>query len=408
MSEPRPSVPSFYSGFLKLFSGMAVVQLLNFAFSLILPKYYSPADYALFGIFTAVVFILVELISLKLELTVFLPEDDREAIEIVHVIFFISGLISIPLLAVAAICSYIYGPVFILLPALLLVFGFIQGLNAWFTRVKNYKTLNTCRILQAIFTPGFSLLFIIFFNWKFGLVLGFIAGQFIGLLYLFYTFDHVHIPLMNLTLAGQYLRKYRQFPKFGVASSLINSFSRNSLVFFVERFFGVANAGYYTLSSRILHTPAGMYQSSLTQVYMVQASALKGAALKNYTQATVRFGFLVGILPVLAIVLFGQPVFSFLFGQSWVEAGKMSQYIVFWIFTSTIINPVGFLVDIKQKLKFEFGWNIALLLLRIGAILAGIFTSDLYLMLFLFSGISILMNIYLYWYVLKLTNEPAD
>jgi O-antigen/teichoic acid export membrane protein len=408
MSESRPSVPSFYSGFLKLFSGMAVVQLLNFVFSLILPKYYSPADYALFGIFTAVIFILIEVISLKLEMTVFLPETDREAIEIVHVIFFISGLISIPLLAVAAVCCYIYGPVFILLPALLLIFGFIQGLNPWFTRVKDYKTLNTYRILQAIFTPGFSLVFIIFLNWKFGLVIGFILGQLIGLFYLVFAFDHIHISLMNFSLARKYLRKYQQFPKFGVASSLINSFSRNSLVFFIERFFGVANAGYYTLTSRLLNTPAGMYQSSLTQVYMVQASALKGAALNSYTQAMVRFGFLVGILPVLAIVLFGQPVFSFLFGQQWIEAGKMSQYIVFWIFTSTIINPVGFLLDIKQKLKFEFGWNIALLLLRIGAILAGFFTSNLYLMLSLFSGISILLNIYLYWYVLKLTNEPAD
>lgn len=70
-------------------------------------------------------------------------------------------------------------------------------------------------------------------------------------------------------------------------------------------------------------------------------------------------------------------------------------------------NPVGFLIDIKQKLKFEFGWNTALLLLRLFVIALGIVLSDLYLMLFLFSGISVLMNVYLYWYVLKLTDEPA-
>lgn len=405
MPEPQSSLPSFYSGFLKLFSGLALVQLFNFAFSLILPRFYAPADYALFGIFTSVVFILAELISLKLDMAVYLPEKDADAVDLMHAVFFVTLLLMLPVSGVAVAASFFYGPAFILLPGALLCFGFQQGLNAWFARTRDYRTLNRSRLIQALLTPLFSLLFIVSFGWSFGLVPGFLLGQLAGMAFLLFHFDGVQVRKLNFALLKKCIARHPQFPKYGVASSLVNSFSRNSILFFIERFFGVQQAGLYTMSSRLLSTPAGMYQSALSQVYVVQASALHGDALKRYTRETARFGFILGIVPALLLLFFGETIFAWLFGGQWAASGKMAQYLVFWLFTSAIINPVGMLVDIKQHLHFELRWNLALLALRMGAVLAGIGCDDLYLMLFLFSGISIGMNLYLYRYVLKLADD---
>ena len=402
------NLPSFYSGFIKLFSGLAVVQILNLLFSLILPRYYSPADYAFFGIFTSIVFILLEIITLKLEMTVYFSREDEEALEIVHSIFFICFCFAIIILAVSLVVSYFIDPMYLLLPLSLMVYGIVVPLNAWFNRKKNYRILNISRIVQAIAIPLLSLLFIIQFHWHFGLVLGFILGQFAGLLYLLFSFKHFDFGLIQLSIVKKYLHKYKHFPKYGVISSLIGSISRNSIVIFVKYFFGNVNAGYYTLATRILNASASLYQSSQAQVFLQQASHLDNASLKVYIKKIVWFGFLLGIIPVILLLIFGQQIFAFMFGPQWIIAGKMSQFLVLWLFSVAVITPVGVLLDIKQKLRFEAGWNLLFLMLRIAAILLCALLNDLYLMLFLLCVIGVLMNCYLLYYVLKLTNEQTE
>ena len=402
------NLPSFYLGFVKLFSGLAVVQILNLLFSLILPRYYSPADYAFFGIFSSIVFILLEIITLKLEVTVFFPKEDKEALEIVHSIFFICFCFAIIIFAISFVISYFFNSMYLLLPFSLIAYGIVLPLNAWFNRKKDYRKLNISRIIQAIAIPLFSLLFIIQFHWHFGLVLGFILGQFAGLLYLMFSFKHFDLALMQFSLVKKYLRKYKHFPKYGVLSSLIGSISRNSIVLFVKYFFGSVNAGYYTLSTRILNASASLYQSAISQVFLQQASHLDNASLKIYIKKIVWFGFFMGIIPVTILLFAGQQIFVFVFGPQWMAAGKMSQYLVFWLFSTAVITPVGVLLDIKQKLRFEAGWNLVSLILRFTAILLFALLHDLYLLLLSLSIIGVAINVYLLYYVLKLTNENAE
>ena len=408
MANEKKTVPSFYSGFLKLFSGLAVVQILNFGFSLILPRYYSPVDYAFFGVFTAIIFILIEIVTLKLDVTIFLQKEDKEALEIVHAIFVICFCFTLIVLAFTVFASLFYDPKYILLSLSLLVYGMVLPLSAWFNRQKDYRRLNTYRIIQALMIPLLSLLFIIIFKWHFGLVLGFILGQMVGLLYLLSSFHHFNFDLIRYSLVSKYLRKYQHFPKYGVLSSLIGSISRNSIVLFIKYFFGSINAGYYTMSTRILNAPAGMYQSAISQIFLQQASHLKNVELKIYIKKIVWFGFFLGIIPVVLLLFFGHEIFGLLFGTEWLMAGKISQYIVLWFFFMTLITPVGLLLDIKQKLRFEASWNSFLLILRMTAVFTGVLLNDLFLMLLILCGVGVSMSLFLLYYVLKLTNDKAD
>lgn len=404
MSDDKNLVPSFYSGFVKLFSGLALVQLLNFGFALILPRFYTPGDYAFFGVFTAIVFILLEIITLKLDVTIFFPKEDDEAIEIVHAIFLVSFCFALVTLLVSIWISLIYNPAYLLLSFSIIVYGMVLPLSAWFNRKKEYRRLNTYRIIQAICIPVLSLCFVIFLDWHFGLVLGFVLGQLVGLVYLLFSFKQLNYALLKFTLVRKYIHRYQHFPKYGVLSSLVGSISRNSIVFFVKYFFGSSSAGYFTMSTKLLRAPAGAYQSALSQVFLQQASHMDNASAKVYIKKIVWFGFALGILPVIALLTFGQDIFGFLFGTEWLAAGKMSQYLVLWIFAMALVTPVGLMLDIKQKLKFELGWNIVLMIFRLCAILIAVIFNDLYLMLLLLSVVGVLMSVFLLVYVLKLTN----
>lgn len=408
MPAKKKSLPSFYFPFIKLFSGSVVVQFLNLAFSLLLPKYYTPGDYAVFGIFTAAVFILVEIICLKLDITIFLPKSDYEAIEIIHAIFLLSAILFL-IISFASIWLVIYfDTVYIYLAPVLFIYGLAQPLTTWLSRKQQYNKLNVYRFILAITTPLFSLLFSIVFHWRLGLVAGFIIGQLSGLLFLLISFKNIDIKLITFSNALKYLRQYKQFPTFAVLSSLTGSFSRNAIVLFIERFFGVLNAGYYTMATRMLSAPVGIYQSALSQIYAQQATVLSNTLLKAYTKKMIWFSFLMGIVPVIILLFFGEDIFRFFFGINWQTAGRMAQYIVVWFFSMGVINPVGLLIDIKQKLKFEFYWNIVLLIFRAAAILAGILLNDIFSMLLIISIVSVAMNIYLLRYVLKLTNVSAS
>jgi O-antigen/teichoic acid export membrane protein len=162
------------------------------------------------------------------------------------------------------------------------------------------------------------------------------------------------------------------------------------------------------MSTRILNAPASMYQSAISQIFLQQASHLKNVELKIYIKKIVWFGFFLGIIPVVLLLFFGQEIFGLLFGTEWLMAGKISQYIVLWFFFMTLITPVGLLLDIKQKLRFEASWNSFLLILRMTAVFTGVLLNDLFLMLLILCGVGVSMSLFLLYYVLKLTNDKAD
>jgi lipopolysaccharide exporter len=129
--------------------------------------------------------------------------------------------------------------------------------------------------------------------------------------------------------------------------------------------------------------------------------------LKIYTKKILWFGFIVGVFPLILFLFFGQPVFVFVFGIKWLLAGKMAQFIALWFFLQILIGPVGFMLDIKQKLKYELNWNIILLVFRFLAILIGVMLNDLYLMLSIITAAGVLMYLFLLRYVFKLIKNEV-
>ena len=91
--NPTSGNATFFRNFSALFSGLLLVQVINFLFSLILPKFFSPTDFAEFGIFTSVVFILIEVVNAKLDVAVMLGKDYEESKRILHAAFSVAVIV---------------------------------------------------------------------------------------------------------------------------------------------------------------------------------------------------------------------------------------------------------------------------------------------------------------------------
>lgn len=383
-----------FKNFSTLFVGLLLVQIINFSFSLILPKYFLVEQFAQFGIFTSIVFILIELINAKLDLAVMLGKDNDEAAEIVAAAVTAAVLLSFITIVLSVPVAFYFGTIYLLLPFVVLLYGIHQPILVYLNKTENYKAINFFRIIQVLTTCASTLIFI-YFKIKTSLLLGF----FIGLLFAtVYVLQFITIQF-STTILKQKIKQYDQFPKFGTWSSLMNNFSRNSIPLLLAQFFTQQMVGYYSYATRLLNAPTGMYTTAISQIYFKMASETEHIHLKKATHKIILFSFLIGIIPTLIILFFGKDIFYLLFSGEWLAAGKISQYLILWYFSAIVIGPISFLLDIKNKLKFEFAFNIAFFILRITAICIGAFYHDFYLSILLFCIVGVLMNVYLLWYI---------
>lgn len=384
----------FLKHFSVLFSGLVVVQVINFLFSLILPTFFTPEAFAEFGIFTAVVFILIEVINAKLDIAVMLGKDIDEAKLITDAAFSVSILACFLLLLVQVLFLFFLPKIYLLLPFTVLLYGIHQPILVLLNKQEKYASISRFRIIQVLSTCLFTLVLAILHR-EHALLFGFVTGILCGTLYLL----NIYFPSFDWSGTKRIWQQYDQFPKFGTWSSLLNNFSRNSVPVLLNAFFTPALVGFYSYASRLLNAPTGMYATALGQVYFKNASELPADELKTMTRNIIRFTIAISLLPTLLILFFGKDIFYLLFSGEWLEAGKIAQYLILWYFIGVIAAPVSTLLDIKNKLKFEFGFNLLLFVLRIAAICMGGILNDFYLAMLLFAVAGILMNAFLLYYI---------
>ncbi|MDB5228223.1 MAG: O-antigen translocase [Bacteroidota bacterium] len=385
---------SLFKNFSALFSGLLIVQIINFLFSLILPKYFSPSDFAEFGIFTSVVFMLIEIVNAKLDIAVMLPKSLEESKKIAYASFTMAFILFALALLICIPVFIFYRKEYILLPFTILLYGIHQPVFVYLNKMGKYNSINLFRIIQVLTTAIVTLTLGIQ-HIPHSLIIGFIAGLFFATLYIIKFLP----PRFNLSHLKEIIQQYDQFPKYGTWSSLLNNVSRNSVPILLMQFFSKQFVGFYSYSTRLLNAPTGMYASALGQVYFKRASEEENITLKKSTQKIMLLTFAVSIIPTFVILIFGKEIFFSLFSGEWIEAGKISQYLILWYFLGVIASPVSCLLDLRNKLKFEFKYNFVLLITRIAAIATGGIFHDFYLSILLFSITGIVMNLYLLYYI---------
>lgn len=385
---------SFFKNFSALFSGLVLVQIINFLFSLVLPKYFSPENFAEFGIFTSIVFILIEVANAKLDVVVMLGKNEDELKKILNAAFTITVFIFFILFLIELLFLFFVPKIYLLVPITILLYGIHQPILVFLNKQEKYTIINLFRVIQVLFTCAVTLILGIE-GIEHALIYGFMAGLLAATLF---AFKYAQ-PKFDFETTKEIWKTYDQFPKYGTWSSLLNNFSRNSIPILLSNFFSQQMVGFYSYATRLLNAPTGMYTSALGQVYFKKASELEAGELRKSTQKIILFTFLISILPTLIILFFGRELFFSLFSGAWIEAGKIAQYLILWYFLGVIASPVSCLLDLKNKLKFELGYNAALFFSRIIAISIGGFYHDFYLSILLFSVVGIIMNIYLLYYI---------
>lgn len=392
-----------------LFSGLFVVQIINLLFAMLLPRIYSPEQFAVFGIFLSTVLIFFEINNFRLDQALMLPKDEDESIFIYQKAVGYSSLFSLGLAILWLLyrLSPFFNEIYASLgwtPLSIFLQGVIQPTISYSNRIQSYKLINVSRISQAFITGSVSCLPLLTGSDKIYLIEGFIAGQLASIIILI---SLIYKNLKSFDKSRSFsIQTYIKFPKYGTWSSLLNTISRNAIVYILNIFFTPQLVGLYTFTNRLVQAPIGLITSSIGQAYFRDAShAASHQELKQLTNHIQKILTQIALVPVVIALFFGPHIFAFLFGEEWRPAGEIARYLSLWYGTTLVITPLSMLVDVKGRLKWELGYNICFAVARISLLLLGGFYLNFRWTMILFCAISVIFNLYLLIFVRQIVND---
>ena len=183
---------------------------------------------------------------------------------------------------------------------------------------------------------------------------------------------------------------------------LTNNLSSSLPVFIFSSWFTSTEVGWYSFGFMMINRPMHLVSNSLTQVFsqrIIEKYNQKITIHKEVKYLVSRL-FIFTILPFIAAGIYGPQIYSFVFGEEWLTAGKFMRILLPWLFVVFLSSPLSFLPDLLARQRKAMWIDIVKFLLRIMALSIGVIMNDIYLSLILFSGISFILVLYnLIWYL---------
>ena len=407
---------------LALVGGTTIAQGLNFIFSPIQTRLFSPEVFGELSVFTSITGIVAVIICLRYELAIVLPKEDDEGFALLKLSWLFAAIIACISLIVfglwgkqiytrfnaSALASYWY-----YVPITLLLSGIIQAANYWLTRRRQFSVLSYNKVLPVLAVNLVSIGLGFAGNRALGARLfSILVGNIVNIAVLV----SVLVPDIKAKREQQYRKielvgKYKNFLVYDIWGALINNLSWMIVPILMNSYYGSFVAGQYSISLRVIQLPMSIIGSSIGQVFLKTASEKKyEKRLLPYTIRILKMLFIYTIPFIIILLLFGKYIFRFVFGSQWEIAGIYSQILALWALVWFVANPISSNYTILNKQNIGLILSIINLSTRYISLYIGrLFNSDrIGLLLFSFSGILLyLVNIILNMHYCK-KNDNID
>lgn len=396
----------FSSDVLKLVTGTTFAQVLVILASPVLTRLFSPADFGLLAIFTSITKVLGVVACLRYEFAIMLPDEEKDAVNLLALcIAIVTGisLLCLPLFIIfePAIVRALNAPDLAghlwLISPFVFVSGLCVALNYWNSRSRQYGRLSVARIVSAVATTGGQVgagfggiatggALIGANALGQGVATGILAAQILRDDHRRLT-RHVSVHRMRAVLV-----RYKKFPLYESWSGLLNVSSWQLPSLLLPIYFSPAQAGYYALAFRLIMLPMDLVGSAIQQVFFQRASdAKRDGQLAGLTESVFTVLLRIGLFPMLTISLIGEELFALVFGSAWGEAGIYTQLLAVWAVLWFISSPLSTIYMIQENQGFGLRINIVNFVSRLAALVAGgmLGSARLAILFFAISGIGV-------------------
>lgn len=373
----------FVKNSLTLFTGTTIAQIIPVLISPLLSRLYTPGDFGLLALYMSFASILAVFATGRYEMAIVLPKKDSDAVNILSLGIIISGSLALltgivvlffnseisKLAGSDKIGFYLY-----FLPLSIFFLSLFKSLNYWFNRKNKFKDIAKSKVVASSGNSLIAIITGIFKKGSYGLIFGWIAGQFASAVYLagkFLSKDKIQLRNIRKIKLIATLRRYKKFPLFDTWSELLNVLSVQLPIIILSQYYGENITGYYSFAYKILLLPFSLLAFSMGQAFFNKANELKqsGKDVAVFTFGVFKKLVLISFFPLVGIAFFGDIIFPIVFGKEWVIAGEYSRIFSLWIFIIFISSPLTNLFAVYERQRTNLIFNFVMFVCRTGLLI---------------------------------------
>jgi len=365
---------SFTKSVLTLFTGMAFAQIIPILISPLITRLYTPENFGVLALFVSISSILGAVSNARYELAVVLPKEDREALKVLFLCFYIAFIFSALILAVVLIFK---GKIVQLLnnneinfwinfvPVIVLLIGINNPMRYYNIRKKLYKNVAKSSIVKAVLLSTVQIIS----GFAHIGVTGLISGRFVfrmgGSIVLSGAIikDKKKYGSIQIRDVIEKARRYSKFLKYSVWARLANNVALRLNNILISNLFSVVSVGHYSLTSRVLGKPDALLARSIGQVYYQRAIEEKhkyGHAKRTFN-STFKALFIIGLIVYVSLYFSVESIFPVMFGEKWSAAGKYARIMMPLFFIRFIVSPLSNTNNVFEKQHVALIWQSFLL-----------------------------------------------
>ncbi|MCO5064444.1 MAG: oligosaccharide flippase family protein [Rhizobiaceae bacterium] len=376
-----------WNGFAKsvgaLISANIVAQLVMLAATPLTTRLYTPADFGAFAVFTGLFSVAFVVSSLRYELAVPLPRSEGNAFGVMLLALLINSVVALALVPVVALwreraSEFFNVPelahILWILPLSIVGAGSYRAFRMWSVRRRDFGAIARTRVTQSVAMVAAQIMCGFAGLGGLGLAIGHSVGQTSGA-YRLAAGTREHFDAMKRTRRARMLslaRRYSRFPKFDVAAATLDAVSVQLPNLLLALLFTPAIAGFYMVGERVLGVPLSLLSQSIGQVlYSHSRNAVEGGQISVLATRVLMFLAALLALPTLLMFLAGEPIFEFVFGDAWREAGMFASWLMVGLFGQVLFSSISLVLMATSAQNINFMIHAVMLVLKGAALLLG-------------------------------------
>lgn len=379
------SIGAFAKGAANLASGTIVAQAIAFAFTFALARMYDASAFGHFTVFMSCLGVLGVISTGSYDKAVMFARSPRRLTALVTLVWTMASAV--------ALCALLSGLLFlamgwaspfglrhfehaVALPLACLLFAGSQLSVYVCLKGDRLTRLAGLKVAQST-VAGSSQCGLAGVSQGVGLALGQVAGLFV-----------MALPALNIlrnALAGfsrrawirvlASVRRFSRYPKFVAPSELLDALSNQAPLLAIGSVFSLEVLGAYGFAQRILAAPSALVGQAVGQIFL-QHIGRRDMDHSTIRRLMTRVWFAMGglgVMPFVALFLFGAPLFEAVFGPQWRSAGEIAAASAPLLFVRFVSSPTS---TIYYRLELQ-SWQLAIVVMALIVRLAPVFTHFL-------------------------------
>jgi O-antigen/teichoic acid export membrane protein len=339
--------------------GSLLAQLIALAISPVITRIYSPESFGFFANISAIAAVLIPILTLSFSMAVVLPRRQNNALALTKFttvqstvvacfICFFGVAISIDDYFNLGTVSFYELVLFAYFLAIFEIFMF------WLLRNEYFLFRAKLLVLQAILVALLKLVMGYFYPNENSLLYASMGGlAIVSASVILYSKGLLKLSTSILFRGFLTAKTYAHIAKYRTPQNLLANFNQLLPIIILTYMYGAKIAGMYALARTVLLLPGNLISKSISDVLFPKLNGMynTGEKLNLIIIKTVSLLASIGLLPLIAIFLYGEQLFAFVFGNVWLDAGKHALWLSIWLYFSFINKPYVTLIPILKLEK---------------------------------------------------------